>query len=192
MKKITFLILILFPLFSFSQIFEGGLILGFSGNQIDGDTQGGYKKLGANAGVFLETTSQKKTALVIELYYIGKGAVQNTKFDDGSSVQEFKSNLHYLEMPISILYKANNYFSFSGGISASYLLKSKLFHYSSKISEDLYDMKNFIYNALLQAKYNINNKTAINLTLSYSLTSIRNDKYWMNNNLVFSLHRKIN
>lgn len=191
MKKSIFLFLLLLPILSFSQLFNGGLILGFSGNQIDGDTQSGYTKLGATAGLFLETVSQKKTKILIELYYLGKGAVQNIKLDDGSSYQEFKSNLHYLEMPISILYQANQYFYLSGGISTAYLLKSKLYNFDSEISEELYDMKDFNYNILLQSNYSITKKTSLNLAFSYSLISIRNDKYWMNKNLVISLRYKI-
>ena len=135
--------------------------------------------------------SQKKAKLQIELYYIGKGAVKNTKLDDGSSFQEFKSNLHYIEMPVSILYKLNDYFNLAGGIAPSYLLKSKLYNLDSEISEGFYDMKDFNYSILLQTQYNISKKTSLNLALSYSIISIRNDDYWMNNSLTFSLRYKI-
>lgn len=191
MKKTILFFLLFIPLVSFSQLFNGGFIVGFSGSQIDGDTQRGYKKLGAVSGVFLETISQKKASLLIELYYAGKGAVLNYKYDDGTSTQEFKSNLHYLEMPISIKYKLNEYFHFSGGLAPSYLLKSTLYYFDSEIPESTYQMKDINFSILLQSGYKLNEKIAFHLGVSYSLTSIREDKYWINSNILFSLRYKI-
>jgi len=100
MKQITLIILLnLIFISSFSQEFSGGLLLGVCGSQIDGDDQFKYKKPGLIAGAFVSKPFSERTALKIETYYIGKGAVLNNNLPDGTSIQVFNTTLHYVEMP---------------------------------------------------------------------------------------------
>ncbi|NPA44224.1 MAG: hypothetical protein GXO49_01690, partial [Chlorobi bacterium] len=79
-KLFTFLLIITTSInLSFSQNFSGGILLGVSGNQIDGDVQSGYKKGGLIIGAFVMKPLSKNSNLKIESYYIGKGAVKTVK-----------------------------------------------------------------------------------------------------------------
>lgn len=191
MRNFIVFFLLFLPFSLSAQLFDANLILGFSGGQIDGDTQAGYKKLGLTTGLELTTTFKKAVNFQIEARYSGKGAVKSIKLNDGSSYREFKTDLHYLELPILLHYQTVSAFNFSLGIAPSYLLKSKLYNFDSEISETLYEMNPFVTNGIFQVSYRISDKLSLNTEFSYSLYSIRKDKCWHTNTLTFSILYKI-
>ena len=79
--------------------FSGGLLLGISASQVDGDDQYRYKKPGLVFGAYVSRALTKNGSLKIETYYIGKGAVLNKDYPDGTTIQVFNTSLHYVEMP---------------------------------------------------------------------------------------------
>jgi len=194
-KTLKIIIFVLFLLsisaLTKAQLFDADLILGISGNQIEGDTQKGYHKLGVEAGISLTTSLSAKKNFIIQVLYTQKGAVSNIKLSDNTSFQEFKSNLHYLELPLLLEFNSDKKLSYAAGIAPSYLIKAKLYSLDSEISEDLYEMKKYNANFLLQTSYKFNDRMAVNLAFEYSLSSIRNDDYWMTNSILIALHYQL-
>ena len=194
MKQI-FLILILnlLVISGFSQDFSGGLILGVCGSQIDGDEQSKYKKPGLLAGAYVSMPFSERTALKIETYYVGKGAVLNIEQADGYVYQKFKTSLHYIEMSFLYNLKLHTKIDIALGIAPSYLFAHKLTAEYVSIDESLYSMKNFDFQPTGQIDFYLTDRISSSLRISYSMINIRNDAMatWYNNNLSIVFRYKI-
>lgn len=189
-KLIVIIILILSTQVNYAQYFNGGLILGVSGSQVDGDEQSGYKKAGIMGGVYVKRILKNRFSILSELYYTGKGAVLNEYYTDGSSMQVFKISLHYIEIPVLADFKISEKFSVSAGIAPSYLISAKLFRNGYEIDTNSYIMKNFDFSPMGQVDFYVTDHLSANIKFSYSAVSIRQDNVWFNNNLNISLRYK--
>jgi hypothetical protein len=183
MKKIL-LFFIAFLIFNslIAQRFNGSVFAGISANQVDGDTQGGYKKPGFVGGVTVETALSEILGAKIELYYIGKGAKQQI---DG--VEEFNTSLHYVEMPFLLCLKPIAKGEIDFGPAVSYLISSKLKNYGEIVDGATYDIHNFDFSAMLSIIYFISDKIGVNVKFNYSIVPIKNDPNWFNNNISLCL-----
>ena len=185
--KLIILALTLFvmPLLSKSQGFKGGVIAGINAAQIDGDTQGGYKKIGFIAGAFVDYKISKKSFIEANFYYIGKGAVKNVEYAGGIVWQEFKTTLHYIEMPISYSYRVMRQFSLAAGLAPAYLFADRLVSIGTIISKSTYQLSNFDFGISGQVEFYFPKNFSIELRVTRSLISIRRDHFWLNNSLSF-------
>lgn len=194
MKRI-FLILILnvFVFSGYSQDFSGGIILGVSGSQVDGDQQSGYKKPGLIGGAYVSFPFSERAALKIETYYIGKGAVLNEEHADGYVLQIFKTSFHYVEMPFLINLKLHPKIDIALGIAPSYLFAHDITGIYVSIDKSLYSMKNFDFQPMGQVDFYLTDKIITSIRFSYSMINIRNDPMagWYNNNVGVVLKYKI-
>lgn len=188
------MLIIIFLTLSFvlpAQSFYGGLTAGFSASQIDGDEQAGYEKIGLLSGVYVGRDLSSDLAFNIELYYIGKGAVMNTKNPDGTVWQKFKTQLNYVEMPVFLEWNLHEKFSVSGGLASAFLVSSKLYNLGRLMSEEYYDMKDFDFQPAVKLEYIFNDKFGLNLRFSYSPVSVRKDLGWFNNNMSLAARYRI-
>lgn len=174
-----------FSLNTYAQDFTGGIILGVSGSQIDGDVQSKYKKPGLVIGAFVNRPLSEKGALKIEMYYIGKGAVLNTEYPDGSVFQEFNTSLHYIELPVLYNFMFHPKITVSVGIAPSYLFAHKLTRQKFLVDKSLYSMKPFDFQPMGQVGFYLTDRISSSIRISYSAINIRNDELtvWYNNNL---------
>ena len=194
MKKIVTTFIFFFIInMSFSQDFSGGILLGISGNQIDGDVQSGYKKGGLIIGAFITKPLSDKANLKIESYYIGKGAVKTVKVSSNYSYQEFNTSLHYIELPILYNYVILPKFDISIGIAPSYIFASKLTRLGFEINKNLYTIRPFDLQPIAEAGFYLTDKITINLRYSHSIINIRTNTNggWYNNNIGIVLSYKI-
>ncbi len=195
MIKLISLVLLSFIIsnISFSQNFSGGLLLGISGSQIDGDVQSGYKKGGLIIGAFVTKPLTDKANLKIESYYIGKGAVKTVKVSETYSYQEFNTSLHYIELPILYNYEILPKFDVSIGIAPSYIFASKLTRLGFEISKNLYTMRTFDIQPIAEAGFYLTDKITANIRYSHSIINIRTDTNggWYNNNIGIVISYKI-
>jgi len=189
------IISILFTLtnISFSQNFSGGILLGISGNQIDGDVQSGYKKGGLIIGAFVTKPLSGKSNLKIESYYIGKGAVKTVKVSPSYSYQEFSTSLHYIEIPFLYNYQILQKFDISIGIAPSYIFASKLVELGYETNKNFYTMRTFDFQPIAEAGFYLTDNIIANLRYSHSIINIRTDTNggWYNNNIGIVLSYKI-
>ena len=194
MKHIFLVLLLnLLVISGFSQEFSGGFILGVCGSQIDGDDQFKYKKPGLIAGAFVSWPFSERTALKIETYYIGKGAVLNIDQVDGSSLQVFNTSLHYIEMPFLYNFKLHHKIDIALGIAPSYLFAHKLTSYKVEVDKSSYSVNSFDFQPMGQIDFYLTDRISSSLRLSYSVFDIRKEDMatWYNNNLSVVLRYKI-
>ncbi len=182
---IVLLLISLFFLKGNGQNFEGGLLLGVCGSQIDGDDQFGYKKPGLVFGAFVIRPFSDKTGLKIESYYIGKGAVKNDELADGSTIQVFNTGLHYVEMPFLFDYKLLPKLTIAIGIAPSYLFAHQLTTFKTRVPKELYEISSFDIQPMGQIDFFLTDHIRSSIRLSYSAFDIRKEEVstWYNNNL---------
>jgi hypothetical protein len=177
----------------FAQDFSGGLLIGVCGSQIDGDEQFHYKKPGLVLGAYVTRPFSEKTALKIETYYIGKGAVKNEEYPDGTVIQIFNTSLHYIEMPFLFEYQLLKKVNIAVGIAPSYLFAHRLTSYKQEVSKDDYSIKSYDIQPMGQVDFYLTDRISTSLRFSYSMINIRNEvlSTWYNNNLSLVLRYKI-
>jgi hypothetical protein len=194
MKKIFFLqLLIGISLFSYSQQFEGGVLLGFTGSQIDGDGRAGYNKLGLEGGGFVRRQFSKRFAWQMELKYIGKGATQPTNPDNPTI---YNVSLHYIELPLLLQFRISEKTSVEAGIAAAYLFSSSNdLGLGPEAPNPPFNKYDFPW--IGGISYFFTDKFSVNVKFSYSIVPIRGttDEYHLggqfNHQLCFGVYYKI-
>lgn len=123
MRKIVLLMMLVFPLASHAQRFNGGVLAGGLVSQVDGDNDAGYHKFGYLAGGFVSLKVSPRSSFQLEMEYIQKGARQNadTLTNTGTT---YLTRLHYLEIPLLYQFTFANRFQAEAGPAADVLLGS--------------------------------------------------------------------
>lgn len=118
--SLAFALFVIFPLYSFSQPFGGGIFVGGNFSQIDGDRFSGYNLPGFYGGGFVNLELSEKSKAQIEFSYIRKGA--GNDFDETNSTF-YKVKLDYIEMPILLDYELHKRFRIHAGLAYGLLFK---------------------------------------------------------------------
>jgi len=168
MKRILFLmVLIITVLRGEAQIFHGGVLLGITASQVDGDSYAGYDKLGLQGGVFIKTSLAKSLDARLEIRYASRGA-RNPASDDNTG--SYFLALHYIDLPVSAAIKIKEYGSFEIGLIPGYLFTVN----GEKDNGILVDsFHSFDLGTLFGIQVNFTEKIALNVRYSYSIFSIR-------------------
>ncbi|MFL5765093.1 MAG: porin family protein [Bacteroidia bacterium] len=106
--------------------FKGGLRLGISTSQVEGDGYRGFHKFGLAFGPTLTAKISDKWDAQFEMLFIQKGS-QNSSIDStaaGSSYNYYRMSLNYLEVPFMLNYKQKK-FTFELGLSGGVLISAK-------------------------------------------------------------------
>lgn len=174
MKKILSLLMFLSLCFlGFSQDFHGGVLIGLTGSQIDGDSYGGYNKLGFQAGGFVQRQFTQRIGMQMELKYIGKGATRKTTMDDPSI---YNVSLNYIELPLLFEFRISQLFGAETGVAASYLFaSSNNLGLGDEAPDPPFKKVDFPFN--LGGYYFFNEHFSLNVKYSYSLVPIRGVRY---------------
>lgn len=208
MKKILILTLIVFliPTKAKTQLFEGGIIGGLTGAQIDGDTYGGYKHIGLHISIFSKLKIKKKISIIAGVGYIQKGARQ------AAETIFFSTNLHYAEIPLLIDYQLFEKISLTTGLTTGYLINGHQKTNYGKLSEKDLSLKRMDFSYYLSLNYSLSDKLSLRFANNYSIFSITyptsgkcinsnllkiilskptNSPCWLNNILNLSIQYKI-
>ena len=94
-KSLLLLLLLFVSITSYSQAFFGGVAIGGTTSQIDGDHNNGFHKVGFTGGVFVGLELSDILETQFEIKYIQKGAKSSA--DDP---YQFKTHLEYVELPL--------------------------------------------------------------------------------------------
>ncbi len=177
-----------------AQRFQGGILAGFNGTQVDGDTYKGYHKPGLLAGVWVQTDLAPAVFGGMELKYSQKGA--RSKIDPKAPLPDkYIMRLNYMDMPIYAGFRSSELISFIGGVSFGYLISSVEINENGKFPpEDQKPFNTVDLQPFLGFQFDIIDQLKIDLRMAYSVLPVRgkpdNDLwYWRQNqfNNVISL-----
>lgn len=107
--------------------FSGGTLIGLNLAQVDGDRYFGYNKPGIAAGVFVNIQLSATWGLGIDMLYAQKGSRGDAVVESvyaGTYVAQCHIGLSYVELPVVIRYKKDNYWG-EAGIAYARLVKTK-------------------------------------------------------------------
>lgn len=170
-----------------NRTFDGGLVLGTTFSQIDGDNFKGYHKVGITGGGIVYAKLAPMFAPSIELLYIQKGSKSNVAKFSGSNVyfiQDYGIDLNYAEMSVLLnYYNSSRQSHFGGGVSYSQLISGNEYattkptlpdSLSGNLS-DVYEFRKYDINIILSGSLHVYKGLFVNLRFQYSALPIRKD-----------------
>jgi len=169
MRHRILLFLLIISLYGFSQEFNAGVYGGAVASQLDGDTYDGYNKAGFIAGAYVNRNFKKQLSWQMGLRYIQKGS---KRVSEKLGIY-YKSQLHYMEIPLTIRYYYFKKVDIEGGISAGYLIKALEDKGGYGLAEADPPFNKFEASALFGLNYHFSDKIAVAGHFSYSITSVR-------------------
>lgn len=90
------------------EVFFGGFTVGGNFSTVDGDSYGGYKKVGLVGGATVYVRLMPKVLANVELLYTMKGSrgvVQKTSYYTGEFFERYWLDLNYVEVPVMFHYE---------------------------------------------------------------------------------------
>ena len=151
------------------QYFKGGLSLGITGSQIDGDHYAGYTKPGASAGFFVSREFGRNWGIQGEFKYIMKGAAKTVT---STNTEVYRVTLHYFELPFTVYFNLNQKVRFEAGLASGYLIYSTInFGYGAETPS--FPFNKYDFSPLIGIYYLLNEKFTVNLKFSYSAIPVR-------------------
>ncbi len=173
MKKIIFIVLVLFGALPASAQFYGGFYVGINGSQVDGDNFVGFNKLGLNIGPTVFVPLSDRFAASLEILYNQKGSA--SKVIEGFPRQYFLK-LDYVDVPVMLNYhddtKGRDRFTLSAGASIGRLVNSKEVIINSNpynAATSIRTLRDFDYNVIAGGSYRFAGNWIINARYSYSI-----------------------
>lgn len=154
-----------------AQSFKGGILLGFTASQVDGDSYSGYDKLGFQGGVYISNEILPYMAARFEIKYTSRGARNPASEDNTGS---YLLTLHYIDLPVIAAFKVKNYGSADIGLVPGYMFAAGGEDDAGKLPKDyLVDFHKFDLGLLLGLSIRLTQKASVSLRYSYSIFSIR-------------------
>ncbi len=186
-QKIIFsAVLLIWVAMATAQRFQGGMLAGFNGSQVEGDTYKGYHKPGILAGAWVQTNLAPAIIAGMELKYSQKGA--RSKIDPKNPVPEkYIMRLGYVDLPVYAGFRTNDYVSVVGGITFGYLMKAAEYNENGLFPlQDRREFNSVDLEPFLGFQFDLLEKIKLDVRLAYSVVPIRgkpdNDLwYWRQN-----------
>lgn len=193
-RTIIFTLLLIWATTATAQRFQGGILAGFNGTQVEGDTYKGYHKPGILAGVWVQTDLAPAIFGGMELKFSQKGA--RSRIDPKDPVPDkYIMRLNYMELPVFAGFRSSELISVIGGVSFGYLISSVEINEDGKFPPE--DQKPFNATDIqpfVGFQFDVVDQLKIDLRMAYSVLPVRgkpdNDLwYWRQNqfNNVISL-----
>jgi hypothetical protein len=189
MKKVLLLILVigLTALNSFSQRFEGGLLGGLNGTQVDGDSYKGYHKAGIVLGGYAQTDISRNLFAAMELKFAQKGSRNVDSLAMYGQIK-YVMRLNYAELPVYLGIRTSEKTSVIAGASFGYLISGKEYNdYGEFPPEDQHPFNAFDLEAMLGFRFQITDRLFVDVRGAYSVLPIREKienadlYYWRDN-----------
>jgi hypothetical protein len=172
MKKFLPLIaFVMIALTAASQRFHGGVMAGGVASQVQGDTYGGFYKLGVYCGGFVGFDVGKFSTLQMELDFIQKGSRKNTNPDKGDE-EFYLLRLNYIEVPLIWQVHFLKRITFEMGPAMDVLISSYEETQDGEI-ENVVPLRPVNLNALAGLSCDIIPSLKVNLRFIMSITTIR-------------------
>ncbi len=165
--------------------FYGGLIVGSTFSQVDGDNFAGYNKVGLTVGGIAYAQLASKIAGSVEILYTQKGS-RSTKTQASNNrlylITQYDINLSYAEVPIMINYFDKRKSHFGGGIAYSQLISGNEVvqtqpSFPDSLALENYPFKKYDLNFVLSGQLHLYKGLFLNAKFQYSLLPVRTDIY---------------
>lgn len=185
-QAFLFLGLLLLAAQVFPQRFEGGVLAGFNGAQVEGDTYKGYNKPGILAGAWVQTDLAPAVFAGMELKFSQKGA--RSRQDPKQPVQEkYIMRLNYVDLPAYIGFRTSYLISLVGGVSMGYLISSAEIDENGIFPpEDRKPFNDFDLQPFVGFQFDFLENLKLDLRISHSVLPVRgkpdNDLYYWRQN----------
>lgn len=162
-----------------AQEFNAGIFGGVTASQVDGDSYGGYHKLGFTAGVFVNREIDNNIFWQLGIKYVTRGAYENS---GPNSTEIFKSQYRYLELPLSVHYIYDGKIQVEIGTSPEVLLSYASFDEYGKIPQDADFVENrrFGLSVFAGMYYWFKPSLGVGLRFTYSAIPFRDPEEWHN------------
>lgn len=165
--------------------FYGGLVVGSTFTQVDGDNFAGYNKPGLTAGGIVYAQLVDKLAGSIEILFTQKGARSNkTQFSNNRlfRIENYAIDLNYAEVPIMLNYFDRRKSHFGAGVSYSQLISYKESATTTPALPDTLDLDNYPFkkydlNFLLSGSLHLYKGLFLTYRFQYSLIPVRTKIY---------------
>lgn len=188
MKQILLLtgLLVFICQYSFSQRFEGGVLVGLNASQVDGDTYSGYKKPGVVAGGYVQTDLSRTVFAGMELKFAQKGSRNVDSLATDGQIK-YIMRLTYAELPVYLGIRTSERISLLVGLSPGYLIKGTEYNdYGKFVAQDQHPFNAFDLEAMLGFRFQLAKRIFVDLRGAYSLLPIRDQTgdalwYWKSN-----------
>lgn len=196
MIRFVFILLLMNTTNAFSQEFNAGIYVGGVASQLDGDTYMGYDKAGLITGAYVNRSFKKQWAWQFGLRYTQKGS---KRVNDKLGIY-YKSQMHYMEIPLTIRYQHFKKVDLEAGLALGYLIKAMEDKGGYGLAEADPPFNKFELASIVGINYHFNDKISVGAHLSYSITAVRPyssgyeafmDKGQHNNILYFTLAYKL-
>lgn len=173
-KKVLLSLLLSFGLYATlqAQKFEGGLYVGMTASQVDGDNLQGFDMPGANLGFLTKIQIGDKSDLKFELAFIQKGS--RIPPNDSNQTSFYKLRLNYIEIPLIYEYHWND-LSFEIGLGADILVNKKEEDINGPRDSNL-DYYRLSMVGIFGVSYYFSDQWAITLRTNNSITNITNGR----------------
>jgi hypothetical protein len=181
-----------------AQRFDGGILAGFNGTQVEGDSYKGYHKPGAVAGFYVQSDLAPAIFAAMEIKFNQKGARKNPTTKDPT---KYIMRLNYIDMPIYAAFRTSDKGSILAGIQPGYLLSGKEFNeYGEFPPEDQSPFNNLDLQVLVGFQFDFLDRVKADLRFALSVLPIRDkpgdtNYYWhdsqFNNVISLALYYQI-
>lgn len=156
---------------TFRPVFSAGIV----GSQVDGDTYGGYNKMGYFAGIGINRKLSRAVEAEFALTFLQKGARKNYQTDSASiaagNLTFYLFRLNYVEIPVGFKFNFQKKFKAEVGGAFAYLIQwseqSQYGYYN------IYVPKNYDISAYIGLGYKIGENMLVNLRAEYSIPPFR-------------------
>lgn len=171
---------------AFSQRFEGGILAGFNGTQVEGDAYKGYHKPGMLAGLWVQTDLAPAVFGGLELKFSQKGA-RNRQDLKLPVTEKYIMRLDYIDMPVFAGFRSSDLISVIGGVSLGYLISAREYNENGLFPpQDQKPFNDFDLQPFLGFQFDILEQLKLDLRMAYSVLPVRgkpdNDLwYWRQN-----------
>ncbi len=159
-----------------AQDFSGGLILGATAAQIDGDSYSGFNKLGTTAGVYVSHALFPGIGWQMEIRYSSRGVY---KVPDKQQAGLYRAAYHYLELPLSLHYIHDEKIQIELGLAPDVFLFSAYWDENGLLDPASYPQnRRFGLNAFGGLSYWFRPKLGAAVRYSYSVFPFREPQEW--------------
>ena len=178
----TNMVLMLFLFLGFSAVqgqeMKYGIYGGITASQVQGDPYSGFNKLGGCAGLFVNNYIEYNIYWQAEIKYVSRGVYKGPSDNDQTL---YKSAYHYVEIPLSVHYLANEKFLIEVGTSPEVLVGAAYWDENGVLKPDGYPkIRRFGLSVFAGVGYWFSKRMMAGLRYTNSAIPFRDPQEWNN------------